>query len=176
MLKFRGALFFDVDKEFFMGTLKYTNKPLTISEQISLLQERGVLINNIGFARKVLINVSFYRFKAYLVPFQKNDGTQNYIPGTSFFKAWQYYYFDVKLRSCVMEAIEQVEVAVKTRMVNSLSYKYGAYAYKNTSIFATPFKIEKYNKLLPESVREYLDSLTDSGIECMFPFNPLSKV
>ena len=48
-----------------MGTLKYTNKALTIPEQILLLQERGVLIDNFDFAQKVLTNVSFYRFKAY---------------------------------------------------------------------------------------------------------------
>ena len=147
-----------------MGTLKYTNKAISVSKQILLLQERGVLIDDFDFAEKVLTNVSFYRFKAYLVPFLKNDGTQNYILGTSFFKAWQYYDFDAKLRSCVMEAIEQVEVAIKTRMVNYLSYKYGAYAYKNTSIFANPFKLATYKKLF-SIVDETIKKSSDEALK-----------
>ena len=147
-----------------MGTLKYTNKAISVSKQILLLQERGVLIDDFDFAEKVLTNVSFYRFKAYLVPFLKNDGTQNYIPGTSFFKAWQYYDFDAKLRSCVMEAIEQVEVAVKTRMVNYLSKKYGVLAYKNISIFASPFKMATYKKLF-STVDETIKKSSDESLK-----------
>jgi abortive infection bacteriophage resistance protein len=147
-----------------MDILKDTNKALSISDQISLLQKRGVFIEDISFAHQVLEYVSFYRFKAYLVPFQKNDGTKNYIPSTSFFKAWQYYYFDAQLRLLMMEAIEQVEVAVKTKMVNYLSSKYGPLGYLNCSIFATPLNYEKYNKLLL-NVYETISKSSDGTVK-----------
>lgn len=105
-----------------METALYSKQALSIVEQVSLLEKRGVLIENAIFAQQVLETVSYYRFSAYLYPFRKNDGTDNYVPGTSFNQCWQYYRFDRKLRFCIIDAIERVEVAAKTRIVNHLAH------------------------------------------------------
>ena len=121
-----------------MEISNYSKKALSISDQISLLEKRGVHIEDADFASNVLKTVSYYRFSAYLYPFRKNDGTDCYVPGTSFNQCWQYYRFDRKLRFCVIDAIERVEVATKTKIVNHLAEKYGPFGYRDPSNFATP--------------------------------------
>lgn len=131
-----------------MGTALYSKKPLSIADQISLLEKRGVTIEDTAFAHRVLETVSYYRFSAYLYPFRKNDGTDNYVPGTSFGQCWQYYRFDRKLRFCVIDAIERVEVAVKTKIANHLSTKYGPFSYRDAATFAVPINPVRYQELL----------------------------
>lgn len=143
-----------------MKTVLYSKQALSITDQISLLEKRGVLIEDPSFAHQVLETVSYYRFTAYLYPFRKNDGTDNYIPGTSFNRCWQYYRFDRKLRFCVIDAIERVEVAVKTQIVNHISTKYGPFAYRDKSIFAVPVNLAQFNKLLL-----FIDSETQKSKE-----------
>lgn len=143
-----------------MGTAIYSKKALNISNQLLLLENRGVLIEDATFARQVLETVSYYRFSAYLYPFRKNDGTDNYIQGTSFNQCWQYYRFDRKLRFCIIDAIERVEVATKTRIVNHIATKYGPFSYRDVSTFAAPLNQLRYQELL-----SFIDSETQKSKE-----------
>ena len=126
----------------------YSKKPLTIPEQLSLLQTRGVTVEDMAFAELVLSNVSYYRFSAYLYPFRRRDGEVGYKAGTSFQKCWQFYHFDRRLRLCVLDAVERVEVAIKTRIVNTLSTKYGPFAYRDPSFLARNLKTDRFSDLL----------------------------
>ena len=131
-----------------MGTSSYSKQALSVEDQILLLKKRGVLVEDAAFAKQVLETVSYYRFSAYLYPFRKNDGTDCYVPGTSFNQCWQYYRFDRKLRFCVIDAIERVEVATKTKMVNHLAVKYGPFSYRDASTFAARLDHSRYQELL----------------------------
>ncbi len=131
-----------------MGSIIYSKQAQNITEQILLLQKRGVFINNLTFAQQVLETVSYYRFSAYLFPFRKNDGSDDYIAGTTFETCWQYYRFDRRLRVCIIDAIERVEVATKTKIVNLLATKYGPFAYRDSTIFAFPLNKARYSELL----------------------------
>lgn len=131
-----------------MNTEVYSKQALSISEQILLLEKRGILVEDTAFAQRVLETVSYYRFSAYLYPFRKNDGTDNYVHGTSFNQCWQYYRFDRKLRFCVIDAIERIEVATKTKIVNHLAIKYNPFSYRDRSVFAAPLNSRRYQELL----------------------------
>jgi len=48
---------------------EYTKPYLTVEQQISLLQERGMLIEDPVAAREALSQVSYYRLSAYWYPF-----------------------------------------------------------------------------------------------------------
>ena len=126
----------------------YSKKPLTIPEQLFLLQARGVTVEDTAFAELVLSNVSYYRFSAYLYPFRRKGGEAGYELGTSFRKCWQLYHFDRRLRLCVLDAVERVEVAIKTRIVNTLSTKYGPFAYRDPSFLARNLKTDRFSDLL----------------------------
>lgn len=113
-----------------------------------MLQARGVTVEDIAFAELVLSSVSYYRFSAYLYPYRKRDGETGYELGTSFQKCWQLYHFDRRLRLCVLDAVERVEVAIKTRIVNTLSTKYGPFAYRDPSFLAKNLKTDRFMDLL----------------------------
>ena len=126
----------------------YTKPALDIPAQLFLLESRGLGIEDVAFARRALENVSYYRFSAYLYPFRRKDGSDGFIPGTTFNQCWQYYRFDRRLRVCVLDAIERVEVAVRTRIANHLSLKYGPFAYRDPSVYADSVNETRFNELL----------------------------
>lgn len=131
-----------------MGNVLYSKQALSITDQISLLEKRGIHIEDTDFANRVLETVSYYRFSAYLYPFRKNDGTDEYVSGTSFNQCWQSYRFDRRLRLCIIDAIERIEVATKTKIVNLLTKRYGPFAHQDPATFAVPINKSRHDELL----------------------------
>lgn len=61
--------------------MKFNKPPLTIDEQITLLESRNLLIEDKAKARIALENISYYRLSSYLYPFRINKGEdQNFVP------------------------------------------------------------------------------------------------
>jgi len=143
-----------------MANLVYAKKPIDVPQQVALLISRGIYVEDNTFAQHVLETVSYYRFSAYLYPFRKNDGTNNFVSGSSFNRCWRYYRFDRKLRFCVIDAIERVEVAVKAKLVNHFSQKYGIFAYRDPCNFASPPDTMRLQRLL-----DFIDTETQRSKE-----------
>lgn len=66
--------------------------------------------------------------------------THQFLPGTTFEQVLGLYVFDRKLRLLVMEALERVEVAVRTRWAHALAMRYGAHAYLDRALFKNPVR------------------------------------
>jgi abortive infection bacteriophage resistance protein len=109
--------------------MKYTKPSLTFTEQTDQLLSRGMVTANRETLITHLGNVSYYRLSAYWYPFREPDETLK--PGTTFEMVWRRYTFDRQLRLLVMDAIERVEVAVRTRLTNAFTLKYGAFGHLN---------------------------------------------
>ena len=75
-----------------------------------------------------LEQVKYYRLSAYWHPFRQPGG-DGLKPGTTLDAIWDRYVFDRQLRVLVMDAIERVEVAVKTRLANHLALAHGPFAH-----------------------------------------------
>ena len=52
--------------------IDYTKKPLTLTEQVARLKQRGLLFDDESEAIAYLFNISYYRLRAYTYPFQEN--------------------------------------------------------------------------------------------------------
>ncbi len=87
--------------------MKYAKPPLTISDQIKLLEGRGLIISDKIKAEKYLANISYYRLSAYLYPF-KNLANDEYAKGTTFENVLDSYLFDRELRLLIFDAIERI--------------------------------------------------------------------
>jgi abortive infection bacteriophage resistance protein len=107
--------------------MKYTKPPLTFDQQADLLIRRGLVVSDRKALLVHLSNVSYYRLSAYWYPFRQQDDTLK--PGTAFEKIWRRYTFDCQLRLLVMDAIERVEIAVRTQFTNKFTLKYGAFGH-----------------------------------------------
>ena len=66
----------------------------------------------------------------------------------SFAKGWNNYRFDRRLRSVVLEGIERVEIATRTKIVNRFASQYGPFAYRNASNFASPLDMTRFTRTL----------------------------
>jgi len=138
MLKFPGVFFI-------MAQLPtYAKPPLSIDQQIDLLIERGLAIEDREFAVHALSNVSYYRLSAYLYPFRSRQTPGRFIDDASFATVWRYYRFDRRLKSVVLDAIEHVEISVRTKLVNVFTAQYGPFAYRDTANFAVPVDAQRF--------------------------------
>jgi abortive infection bacteriophage resistance protein len=112
------------------------NKPAyTIPEQISLLKRRGMQFRDERKAQHFLENISYYRLKGYWWDTQKDFISHSFHSNTFFEDIIDRYNFDRHLRLILFDAIERIEIAVRTKMIYHLSVNYGGLWYLDTSLF-----------------------------------------
>ena len=83
----------------------YTSPPLSTTTLIANLKTDGLSVNDENFAEDFLNNVSYFRFNAYLRPFEDVNGSIRFKPNTTFDKAVALYRFDAELRNLLFSKI-----------------------------------------------------------------------
>ena len=83
----------------------YTNPPLSTTTLIANLKTDGLSVNDENFAEDFLNNVSYFRFNAYLRPFEDVNGSIRFKPNATFDKAVALYRFDAELRNLLFSKI-----------------------------------------------------------------------
>lgn len=112
---------------------KSVKNPATIKSQLEKLKSRGCIIEDEKRAEFVLSNINYYRLVHYFSVFLENKS--RYREGTSFEKVMRIYDFDRLLRSLLLTALEEVEIALRAHVSNYHALKYGALGYLNDSCF-----------------------------------------
>lgn len=115
--------------------MKYEKVPFTINEHIELLKARKLSIPNEERAKKYLGNIGYFRLTGYMYHLQKNDGSHEFSDNISFNDIITHYNFDKKLRSLIIEYLERIEVALRAKLTDSYSNKYGFYWYTNYDLY-----------------------------------------
>lgn len=108
--------------------------PATVDEQLEILRSRGCIIEDEQLARQTLKYINYYRLSNYFEPFSVSK--HKYEEGTTFEKILRIYEMDRKLRSILLAALEEIEIALRAAISNSHALKYGALGYLNPSTFA----------------------------------------
>lgn len=127
--------------------MKYEKPPLTHQAQIELLKNRGVVFTDEAKAAYQLANISYFRLSTYMFPFKKKiEGkiVDEFRYKTSWKDIYDLYIFDRKLRLLVFDAIEKIEVSIRTKMVYILSHRYGSHWQDDKSIYK-PARIIQLN-------------------------------
>lgn len=118
------------------------NKPaLTIADQIQLLKSRGMLFRDEKEASIHLLTISYYRLKGYWWDMQTDLTKHTFGEGVYFEDVIARYYFDKRLRTILFDAIEYIEIALRTKMIYYLSITYGPLWYLDANIFESDTKI-----------------------------------
>ena len=107
--------------------------PRTIEEQITLLDERGILIDDYGQLKDILINNNYYRLMGYAFQFKTDEN--GYAKGTKISRILNIYNFDRSLRQLISPLIEIIEVSFRTKIAYFMCHKYGSEFYLEESIF-----------------------------------------
>jgi len=110
----------------------YQKEHKTFEEQLELLKKRDLTISNPQYALTKLQHINYYRLSAYFLPFQYSKNSENknkFLPDTTFEDIVKLYYFDIELRKIIFEAIEVIEVYLRTQISYYHSQSYDAFGY-----------------------------------------------
>ena len=119
--------------------MKYKKLPISIKDQILKLKERGLEFGDEEKAAHYLSNISYYRLRAYTYPFQDNaKSDQPFNKKISFEEIIKLYVFDRQLRLLIFNAIEKVEVSLRTQIIYHYAMTYGGYWHINPSLYHNP--------------------------------------
>lgn len=117
------------------------SKPfLTIDQQITQLKRRGMLFADEEKAKKYFENLNYYRLSGYWLLFEKDHGTHTFNANTKFEDVLKLYVFDRELRLLLLDAIERIEVSVRSRLAYELSKAYGSHPHLKPEIFHCSIK------------------------------------
>lgn len=98
----------------------YTKPALSFEQQVAKLVARGLIVADPSAAASKLACISYYRLSGYCYPFRQRDADgqvlDNLVEGTTWEQILALYEFDRHLRLLVLDAIERVEVAVRTQL------------------------------------------------------------
>jgi abortive infection bacteriophage resistance protein len=118
--------------------MRYEKPPKTFDEQIDLLLSRGMVIEDRQAAHHYLSHLNYYRLTAYWLPFEADHASHTFHPDTNFNAVLNLYVFDRELRLLLLDAIERVEVSLRTQWAYHLAHDYGAHAYLHSAIARKP--------------------------------------
>ena len=122
----------------------FNKPPLTYEKQVELLLSRGLIVTDRKRAERHLANISYYRLSAYMLPYKKKENgiiIDAFKEGTTWDDIYDLYVFDRKLRLLVFDAIERLEVAIRTQIIYQLSHNYGSHWQDNAHIFIPPREV-----------------------------------
>jgi len=154
----------------FFFAMKYQKPPLSINSQVVKLQAKGLIFSSTALAKKFLKNVNYYRLSCYFIPFYKKK-SKKFLKNTSFDQIKNLYILDNKLRGILFNSIQQIEVAIRSRVINKYSNKYGAHWYLNSKLFkefkdyssfqGKAFKVVSDNQKKEKFINHYMSKYDD---------------
>lgn len=135
-----------------LNTLNYNKPPISIADQISKLKNRGLVIKDEVKAASYLSNISYYRLRAYTFPFQDNNNPLHlFTTSVTLEDIISLYVFDRKFRLLLFDAIEKIEVSMRTEIIYQWALKNGSHWHLDASLYRNPVQYAKsYTRLSQE--------------------------
>ena len=149
-------------------------KPATThAQQVALLQQRGMVIEDPAAAEFYLQHLNYYRLGAYWLPFEADHATHTFKPGTHFAQVLDLYVFDRELRLLVLDAIERVEVSVRSQWAYQLAHQHGPHAHLDVTLAFKPHlwqtNIDKLSDEVGRSDEAFIKHLQNTYSESLPP-------
>lgn len=116
---------------------KFDKRPLSFSDQVQLLIDRGMQVPDVPRAIHYLTHISYYRLSGYWRLFEDGvtAGDHRFKAGTHFDQVLDLYIFDRELRLLVIDAIERVEISLRSQWGHILANTHDSHAYLDPSVF-----------------------------------------
>ena len=97
----------------------------TLNEQIEILRNKGLIINNIDYAKEILFKENYFFLNGYRHLFMKSNIDRRFIDGTTFEELYSLFLFDRAFRNIIFKNILIIENNIKSIISYQLSFKYG---------------------------------------------------
>ena len=95
-----------------------------------------MLFRNEIKAHSLLKKISYYRLKGYWWDVQSDSILHIFQPDVYFEDIIEHYNFDHRLRIILFDAVEQIEIALRTKLIYHLSIAYGGLWYLHPELFS----------------------------------------
>ena len=149
--------------------MRYTKQLLTLQQQIDVLKQRGLVIENEEEAKNALDTISYFRLAGYWRLMETDRQQHTFKPGSHFSQIMSLYRFDEELRILIFSAIQQIEVAVRARMIRLFTERHGAFWFmepalaENSNLFAGNLRNlqEELNRSEDEYIQEHFRKYDD---------------
>ncbi|MEW6236418.1 MAG: Abi family protein [Candidatus Omnitrophota bacterium] len=139
----------------------YIKPPLSFEKQADLLLSRGMQGD-----REIMIyrlqSVNYYRLSGYWYPYRNPD--DSFKSGLTFDTVWNRYVFDRHLRILIMDAIERIEIAVRTQIAYHHAHRYGAFCYADDPNSMPQLDTQKYSLFL-QRVKDEIDRSRETFVD-----------
>ena len=96
-----------------------------LDEQIEILKYKGLIINNIEYAKDILLRENYFFLTGYRHLFMKSDIEKVYKKGTTFEELYSLFLFDRSLRNILFKNLLIIENNLKSVSSYQLSKRYG---------------------------------------------------
>jgi len=131
----------------------YSKQALTFEQQLDKLKDRGMDVANDREALHVLATVSYYRLSGYWYPMRQTSPVNGRLlnglrPGSTFSQVAELYEFDRGLRSLVLDALERIEISIRTQITYHFGHAHGAFGHTDKSNFHPHFKHQKWLSII----------------------------
>lgn len=118
--------------------MRYTKSPMDLPNQVQVLKDRGLLIEDEQQALDKLSFISYYRLANYWRPMESDKETHQFKPGSRFSDIIKLYDFDMSLRTLIFAAIQNIEIAFRSKIIHCFSLKYGSFWFMDSTLFKNP--------------------------------------
>jgi abortive infection bacteriophage resistance protein len=154
--------------------IPFAKPPKTFTEQVDKLRDHGLTIPDPAKAEFYLSQLNYYRFAAYCLPFEQDHATHEFRAGISFDDVLNLYIFDRELRLLLLDAIERIEVSLRTQMAYHLSHRHNtAHPHLQPALFhnagSYQISIRKLTDEVSNSREEFIQHLKNKYQEPLPP-------
>lgn len=119
------------------GLPPYTKPWLSYSDQVARLADRGLSIPDVAAAERFLTHVNYYRFSGYCLAFEQQRHI--FLPDATFDDIAGAYTFDIVLRDLLTEALEVIEIDVRTCLAYVFGQRHGPFGHADPAHFFWKF-------------------------------------
>lgn len=124
--------------------MQFDKPPLTLSEQINRLLDRGLHIPDRAKAAHYLGHLNYYRLGAYWLPFEGDHTTHQFVLGTTLDQVIDLYVFDREFRLIVLDAIERIEISIRSAWAYEMAHRHGPHCQLNRALFKVKWNYSRY--------------------------------
>ena len=97
----------------------------TLDEQLEILKGKGLIIDDIEYARNIILRENYFFLMGYRHLFYKSDGSKTFREDTNFRELYALFTFDRQLRNIIFKNVLIIENNCKSIFSYVLSHKYG---------------------------------------------------
>jgi abortive infection bacteriophage resistance protein len=113
---------------YLLGGMEYNKPALSVDDHVELYRRRGLVIPDVARVIHYIKYIGYYRLSGYACAFRDPDADEErFLDGTTFDSILDAYIFDRKIRHLLMDALERIEISVRSSISDIMAEAHGPF-------------------------------------------------